>query len=94
MAANLGKIKINFTFVELMIKKIVQPPYLQKGDLVAFVAPSSKFEVTKLAKARAIFESWGLQVVIGSTVTGQHHYFSGTDQERLQDLQHYFDDPK
>ncbi|MCX8473483.1 MAG: LD-carboxypeptidase [Sediminibacterium sp.] len=76
-----------------MIQKIIQPPYLKTGDVVAFVAPSSNFDKNKLAKAVSYFESKGLKVEIGATVSGKYNYFSGTDQERLQELQYYFDNP-
>lgn len=38
--------------------------------------------------------SWGFKVKMGKTVGHQFHYFSGTDEERLQDLQQMLDDPQ
>ncbi|MFM8759286.1 MAG: LD-carboxypeptidase, partial [Methylophilaceae bacterium] len=37
-------------------------------------------------------QQWGFQVKIGKTLGHQHHYFSGTDAERLADLQQMLDD--
>lgn len=35
---------------------------------------------------------WGFHVVPGKTLGSQYHYFSGTDEERLADLQHMLDE--
>jgi muramoyltetrapeptide carboxypeptidase len=37
---------------------------------------------------------WEFQVVVGKTPGHQFNYFSGTDKERLDDLQQMMDDPK
>ena len=48
----------------------------------------------KLSTAiRVIENDWGYKVKLGTTVGHQYHYFSGTDEERLQDLQAMMDDP-
>jgi muramoyltetrapeptide carboxypeptidase len=71
---------------------IQQPAYLKKGDKIAIVCPASKLPQS-IDGAVAIFKSWGLEVVIGQTVSASHHQFSGDDVLRTQDLQHYLDDP-
>lgn len=35
---------------------------------------------------------WGYNVKVGKTLGNQHHYFAGTDEERLSDLQAMLDD--
>ncbi len=70
---------------------IKQPPYLKKGDKIAIVCPAKKLP-TPIHKGIAILESWGLEVVLGETVTAEHHQFSGTDELRTQDLQGFLDD--
>jgi muramoyltetrapeptide carboxypeptidase len=48
----------------------------------------------KLSTAiRVIENDWGYKVKLGATVGHQYHYFSGTDEERLHDLQAMMDDP-
>lgn len=48
----------------------------------------------KLSTAiRVIENEWGFKVKLGATVGHQYHYFSGTDDERLADLQAMMDDP-
>ena len=70
---------------------IKQPPYLKKGDKIAIVCPAKKLP-TPIDKGIAILESWGLEVVLGETVSGSHHQFSGTDELRTEDLQRFLDD--
>ena len=70
---------------------IKQPPYLKKGDKIAIVCPAKKLP-KPIDVGIAILESWGLEVVLGETVTSSHHQFSGTDQLRTQDLQGFLDD--
>ena len=38
-------------------------------------------------------EHWGYTVRVGKTLGRSFHYFSGTDEERLDDLQDMLDDP-
>ena len=70
---------------------IKQPPYLKKGDKIAIVCPAKKLP-KPIDVGIAILESWGLEVVLGATVTSSHHQFSGTDELRAQDLQRFLDD--
>jgi muramoyltetrapeptide carboxypeptidase len=70
---------------------IKQPPYLKKGDKIAIVCPAKKLPKS-IDFGIEILQSWGLEVVIGKTVTGSYHQFAGTDQERAEDLQQFLDD--
>jgi muramoyltetrapeptide carboxypeptidase len=72
---------------------IKQPAYLKKGDKIAIVCPAKKLP-GNIDTAIAILESWGLQVVIGKTVTAAHHQFAGDDALRASDLQTFLDDPE
>ena len=42
---------------------------------------------------RVLSDLWGYPVKVGATVGASHHYFSGTDKERLADLQSMLDNP-
>lgn len=42
---------------------------------------------------RVLTNEWGYKVRVGRTVGTQDNYFSGTDAERLEDLQEMMDDP-
>ncbi len=71
---------------------IKQPAYLKKGDKVAIVCPAKKLPHS-INYAIAILEDWGLEVVIGLTVTAGYHQFAGDDSLRTKDLQTFLDDP-
>lgn len=69
------------------------PPFLQKGDKVVIVSPSSKIDKQFLKGARKRIESWGLKVVIGKHAGGSSGRYAGTIRQRLKDLQDAMDDP-
>ncbi|MBE0646223.1 MAG: LD-carboxypeptidase [Bacteroidales bacterium] len=69
------------------------PPYLQKGDKVAIVSPARSITFEEVFPAMKLFQKWGLEVILGTHVFGKHHQFSGTDDQRKQDLQQMLDDP-
>ncbi|WP_408023465.1 S66 peptidase family protein [Tenacibaculum sediminilitoris] len=75
--------------------KLITPPYLQKGDTIAIVAPAGVLKNRKhtINKAKELAESWGLKVVYGKHLFNQNHHFAGTDEERCQDFQDALDDP-
>jgi muramoyltetrapeptide carboxypeptidase len=70
---------------------IKQPAYLKKGDKIAIVCPAKKLPKS-IDSAIVTLQNWGLEVVIGQTVSGSYHQFAGTDQERAADLQQFLDD--
>ena len=41
---------------------------------------------------RVLNENWGFTTKVGNSIGRQYHYFSGTDEERLEDLQQMLDD--
>ncbi|RYG34433.1 MAG: LD-carboxypeptidase, partial [Chitinophagaceae bacterium] len=67
------------------------PPYLKKGDKIAVVCPAKKLP-SAIDEAVKKLQEWGLEVVIGETVTASHHQFAGSDILRAKDLQKYMDD--
>jgi muramoyltetrapeptide carboxypeptidase len=70
---------------------IKQPAYLKKGDKVAIVCPAKKLPKS-IDAAIAILKDWGLEVIIGETVTASYNQFAGDDVLRTTDLQQYLDD--
>lgn len=78
-----------------MVKKTVQPDFLQKGDTVAIVAPSGvlKNREREVNQAVKLLNSWGLNPVVGANVHNQYGHFAGTDAERAADLQKALDNP-
>jgi muramoyltetrapeptide carboxypeptidase len=69
------------------------PPYLQKGDTVAIVAPAGilKNREETILRAKELAESWGLYVVLGNNLFNQNNHFAGTDAERAADFQEALD---
>ena len=72
---------------------MIQPRLLSAGDRIAIVAPAGSVANTSIERAIEILQSWGLEVVLGRNIYGQYGYFSGTDEERLTDLQNALEDP-
>lgn len=70
----------------------VVPPYLKKGDTIGIVCPAGYMPADRIIKCVETLESWGYQVKVGNTPGNQFHYFAGTDEERLADLQEMLDD--
>jgi muramoyltetrapeptide carboxypeptidase len=69
------------------------PPYLKKGDTVGIVAPAGFMSLDKMQNCIAALEEWGYRVVLGATTqSSSENYFSGTDDQRLRDLQPMLDD--
>jgi muramoyltetrapeptide carboxypeptidase len=71
---------------------MIIPPYLKKGDTIGIVCPSGFMPEDKFRTAIDILQQWGFKVKCGKTAGHQFHYFAGTDEERLQDLQEMMDD--
>ena len=71
---------------------MIRPPYLKPGDKIAIVAPARKVSASEMDQAIRTFSSWGLQVVAGPNLFGQDNQYSGTDEQRLSDLQSMLDD--
>jgi muramoyltetrapeptide carboxypeptidase len=73
---------------------ITIPPYLKKGDTIGIVAPAGYMAIEKMQACIETLDSWGYTVQLGATThSSSENYFSGTDEERLQDLQQMLDDP-
>ncbi|WP_369048298.1 LD-carboxypeptidase [Tenacibaculum sp. UWU-22] len=75
--------------------KLITPPYLQKGDTIAIVAPAGILKNKKpvIDKAKELAESWGLHVVYGKNLFSQNYHFAGTDEQRAHDFQEALDNP-
>ncbi len=71
------------------------PPYLQKGDTIGIVSPAGFMPVEKMQTCIETLDAWGFNVELGATThSNSPNYFSGTDEERLNDLQQMLDNKK
>lgn len=69
-------------------------PSLVKGDLIYITAPAKAVEEEFVLFAKTFLEEQGFRVLISKHCTGQFNYFSGTDEERLEDFQFGIDNPE
>jgi muramoyltetrapeptide carboxypeptidase len=69
----------------------IRPPYLKIGDKIAIICPAKKLPAP-MTDAVTLLQSWGLEVVLGDTVTASYHQFAGDDELRAKDMQRFIDD--
>lgn len=71
---------------------IKTPPYLEKGDTIGLVCPAGAMPVEKVSECiRVLNEEWGFTTRVGKTIGREYNYFSGTDEERIEDFQEMLD---
>src|SRR5690606_28727616 len=70
---------------------MLSPEYLKPGDKIAITCPAKKLP-HEINDAVRLFESWGLEVILGESVYASYHQFAGTDELRARDLQRFLDD--
>lgn len=69
------------------------PPYLKRGDTIGIVCPGGYMPEEKMESCINMLQEWGFNVRTGATIgASSSNYFSGSDLERLDDLQHFLDD--
>ena len=68
------------------------PEYLKEGDTIGVVCPSGAMDVDKMKTCLNVLQEWSFAIKKGSTLGTHFDYFSGTDEERLTDLQQMLDD--
>lgn len=71
---------------------IIMPPYLQKGDAIGIICPSGSMPVDNMQICLEVLQQWGFRIKKGATLGTHFNYFSGTDEERLKDIQTMLDD--
>ena len=69
------------------------PTYLKKGDTIGITCPAGYMAAEKAQACINTLQSWGFKVMVGKTLGSQSkNYFSGTDEERRDELQAMLDD--
>ena len=71
---------------------MIQPSHLKPGDTIGIVCPSGYIPLEKVQICIQTLEKWGYKVKLGTTVGAKKDSFSGTDQQRAEDLQTMLDD--
>lgn len=69
------------------------PPFLKTGSTIGITCPAGYVSNDRVAHAIKVLEHWGFNVKPGNTVGSEYFYFSGTDEQRLADLQAMLNDP-
>ena len=71
------------------------PPALQPGDIIGITCPAGYMEYRQAADCIATLQRWGFEVWVGRTLgSASKNYFSGTDEERRDELQAMLDAPE
>ena len=65
---------------------------LQKGDKIGIISTARKITKEELESAIKIIEGWGLTIVLGKNIYNDSNQFSGTINERANDLQCMIED--
>lgn len=69
------------------------PPYLKKGDTIGITCPAGYMDASKAAACINTLQHWGFDVMVGKTLgSNSRNYFSGSDEERLDEFQAMLDD--
>ncbi|HTS46213.1 MAG TPA: LD-carboxypeptidase [Puia sp.] len=72
---------------------ITVPPYLKKNDTIGIICPAGYMSLDKAQTCINTLKDWGYGVKTGKTLgSSSPNYFSGTDKDRLADLQEMLDD--
>lgn len=71
---------------------IADIPYLKAGDLIRIVAPAKAIDGELIDAAVQWLQENGFVTKVGTHAKGRHHYFAGTDEERMKDMQEALDD--
>ncbi len=69
-----------------------QASFLKNGDKIGIIACARKISPIEIQSAIDVFNSWGLEVVLGKKIFNIDNQYSGTDDERAEDLQMMLDD--
>jgi muramoyltetrapeptide carboxypeptidase len=69
------------------------PPYLKKGNTIGITCPAGFMAAEKAQTCIHVLQQWGYEVMVGKTLgSSSNNYFSGSDDERKDELQAMLDD--
>ena len=87
-------LSIGFSQTSYKMDRHIKPENLKIGDTISIIAPSGVLKDYEqyMEKSISLIESWGLNVVLGSTIYESFGHFSSTDSNRANDFQNAIDD--
>ena len=69
------------------------PTYLKRGDTIAICCPAGYMAADKVKNCITTLQQEGYHVIAGENIGSRsNNYFSGTDDERINELQRFLDD--
>ena len=71
---------------------MIIPEKLVVGDKIGIISTARKITIEELKPPIKTLESWGLKVVLGANLFQEDDQFSGTVDQRTNDLQIMIDD--
>jgi len=72
---------------------MIIPNYLKKGATIGITCPAGYMAAEKVQTCIETLQQWGYEVMVGKTIgSSSETYFSGTDEERRDELQAMMDD--
>jgi muramoyltetrapeptide carboxypeptidase len=71
---------------------MIRPPFLNKGDKVAIIAPARKISKEELMPAFSIIADYELDVVYSKSLFFEDNQYAGNDNQRASAMQHVLDD--
>lgn len=73
---------------------MISPPNLKKGETIGITCPAGYMEYKNAETCIRTLQQWGYEVMVGKTLGSKSkNYFSGTDDDRCDELQAMLDDP-
>lgn len=75
-------------------ENIIFPASLTDGDKIVFCSPAGPIDPEKVERAAEVLRGEGWRVEIMPHAFGKTAYYSGTDNERFEDLSHALLDPE
>ena len=70
------------------------PPHLKKGATLGIYAPASPMLVGRLEAGIPYLEKLGFRVKLGKHIRQTNRFMAGTDEQRAQDINDFFQDPE
>jgi muramoyltetrapeptide carboxypeptidase len=75
-------------------RNVIVPDSLQPGDEIRIISTARKISFGELEAAVNLLTEWGYKVTTGKNLLKEDRQFSGTDKQRLSDLQLALNDSK
>ena len=89
-------LSLGFSQTSYKMDRLIKPENLKIGDTISIIAPSGvlKDYDKYMDKSINLMQSWGLNVVLGSSIYDNYGHFSSADINREKDFQNAIDDNK